>query len=404
MTEFPMIPFEEAQSIVMGATPTLGTEEAPLTQAMGRVLGESILATENLPPLPTATVDGFAIAPGGDGSTWRIAGEMAAGHYEPMRLSPGTAVRIMTGAVVPEGAEAVVMIEHTTETDGIVRVDSSPAPGENISPVGTNVQAGQTVLEKGTMIGPAEIGLLAAVGATSIAVHRQPRVGVLSTGDELVEPDIVPAVGAVRDSNRYALMAAIREAGGIAIDLGIARDTKAYPMQKITDALAKADILLTSGGVSRGAYDWVKPALAQIGQIHFGRVAQKPGKPLTFVTSGDKLLFGLPGFPVSSLVTFELYVRPVMLKMQGCKSIHRPAIEVRTEETLQPDAERLEFKRAIVGWREGQLWAQTTGNQASSRLLSLSSANALLAIPAGTTPLRRGTEVSAILIGELQNL
>lgn len=403
MTEFPMISFEEAQRIVLEAVPTLGTEKISLAQAAGRVLGQSIVAKENLPLLPTATVDGFALAFEGDTLTFRIVGEIAAGHFEPLTLSPGTAVRIMTGAVVPPGAEAVAMVEHTTEDNGIVRLHRPPSLGENISPIGSDVQAGQTVLEKGTVLGPAEIGLLAAVGATEFAVHRQPRVGVLSTGDELVEPDVSPPAGAVRDSNRYALMAAIEEAGGIAVDLGIARDSTSYPMQRIKDALAQVDILLTSGGVSRGAYDWVKPALAQIGQIHFGSVATKPGKPLTFATSGDKQLFGLPGFPVSSLVTFELYVRPAMLKMQGRHSIHRPTIRVLTEESLRPDAERLEFKRAVAHWTDGRLWARTTGPQASSRLLSLAGANALLVIPAGTAPIEEGTEVNAILIGELHN-
>jgi molybdopterin molybdotransferase len=257
------------------------------------------------------------------------------------------------------------------------------------------------VLPSGTVIGPADIGVLATIGQAQVSVHRRPRVALLSTGDEVVEWTERPTAGQVRDSNRPALLAAVREAGGIPISLGRALDFEADQRAMIEDGVHQADVVISSGGVSMGARDLIKPILAQLGTVHVGRILFKPGKPMTFATVGDTLVFGLPGFPVSSLVTFEVFVRPALRQLQGFHQVTRPKILVTLEHDLTPDGSRLEYQRAVVRTREGELCATTTGAQSSSRLLSMVGANALLEIQPGATPLPAGTRVLALLVGEL---
>jgi molybdenum cofactor synthesis domain-containing protein len=261
---------------------------------------------------------------------------------------------------------------------------------------------GQVVLEAGNRIGPAEVGLLATVGCTRVPVYRRPRVAVLATGDELVEPDQTPPPGAVRDSNRFALMAAAEEAGAEVAWQAHAVDDEAALEQAMRSGLEQADVLLTSGGVSMGTRDLIKPILERIASIQFGRVSFKPGKPLTFATTdAGKLIFGLPGFPVSSLVTLEVFVRPALLKLGGASTVLRPRVGVALGHEVRPDPLRLEYQRAHVQWEGERFVARTTGLQSSSRLLSIVGANALLELQPGEQSLGAGTIVQALLLANL---
>ena len=393
-----MISPEEALCIVLEHTPLLGTEAIGLGEALGRVLAEEVIATDDIPPFLASAKDGFALI-AADGSAWRrVIGEQMAGASIGAVVEPGTAVRIMTGAPLPQGADAVAMVEHTEELKGSVRLLRPVQPGQDARPVGQDLAAGEQVLTSGAPLGPAEIGLLASVGRTRVRVHRLPRVAVLTTGDELVEPDQPLGPGLIHNSNRYALLAAASWAGADVVWSGHARDDEGDLHLLMTKALQEANVLLTSGGVSMGRRDLVKPLLEEMGRVHFGRVAQKPGKPLTFATVGEKLIFGLPGFPVSSLVSFELYIRPALRKMQGHTRLQRPRSEVVLAHPIHHQPDRTEFQRAIITRQRGAYWAKTTGLQVSGRLRSLVGANALLVLPAGRADFHRGDAVTAILL------
>ena len=406
---YPMVPINEAQHIITAHVAPLGVEEIDVLRdtADGRVLAEDVYATDPLPDVPKAAVDGYALRSADGVAPRRVIAEVIAGAAPGLRVEPGTAVRVMTGAPVPEGADAVVMVEHTEEQDGTLTVRHALSAGDNIHTVGQDIAAGQCVLTRGTTLGAAEIGLLATVGRVRVQVYRRPIVAVLATGDEVYEPDSEVFPGGVRDSNRYALMAAAREAGCVAVSLGIARDDLSVQRAAILDAVDRADVLLTSGGVSMGTRDLIKPLLAELGTVHFGRIAFKPGKPTTFATidrpgrASPLLVFGLPGFPVSSLVSFEVFVRPALRRLQGDARPERPRVRVTLRDPIYPSADRPEYQRAIVGWAEGRLVARSTGRQGSSRLMSMLGANAMLIVLPGTQPFPAGAELEALLTGPL---
>jgi molybdenum cofactor synthesis domain-containing protein len=396
-----ILPVAEALRIVAARTPRLPTEPVRTVDAAGRVLAETILAREQMPPFPASTVDGYAVV-ASDTAEWRrVVQDVFAGRADGARVGEGTAARIMTGAPLPPGADAVAMFEDTEERDGAVRLRRPARPGDNLRPVGVDLEIGQTVLEAGTVIGPAEIGLLATLGVAEVAVSRRPRLAVLSTGDELVEPDARPAAGAIRDSNRYALLAAAAAAGAEPLSMGMVRDDEAAQRERLRAAFDAADVVVTSGGVSVGARDLIKPLLEELGTVHFGRIALKPGKPLTFATVGQKLAFGLPGNPVSALVTFEVFVRPTLLRMQGRNVATRPRVAVQLEHPFGKTRDRTEYHRALARWDGGRIVARSTGSQISSRLVSMVGANALLEIEPGEGTLPAGATVPALLIGEL---
>lgn len=398
---YPMVSVEEAIEMILARAAPLGTEEISITNGLGRVLAETIVATDDMPPFDTASVDGYAVISADGIQPRRVLAEITAGHVDRQRVETGTAMRIMTGAPLPAGADAVVMVEETSEVDGVVRLERAPRPGENVHRRGQDVSVGQQVLQPGTVLGAAELGLLATVGRARVQVYRQPIVAVLSTGDELIEPDQLLRPGAIRDSNRYALLASIREAGGLAVSLGAVRDDETAQEALIREGLRQADVVLTSGGVSVGSRDLIKPILRRIGTIHFGRVSFKPGKPTTFATVDDRLVFGLPGFPVSSLVSFEVFVRPALRKLQGHARLFRPMIRVEIAHDLTPSPDRVEYQRAVVCWDRGRLVARATGSQRSSRLLSMVGANALLRIAPGTARIPSGSQVDAMLVDEI---
>jgi molybdopterin molybdotransferase len=399
---YPMVEVGKALQTILAHAAPLGQERVELTHARGRVLAEDITADADLPGLPRSSVDGYAVIAGDDASELDVLEEVTAGRLAHAQVRPGAAVRIMTGGTLPEGADAVVMVEEVEETDSRAVLQHRPKPGENVHPPGMDLARGQSVLSKGSRIGSAEIGLLATVGCAQVPVYRRPRVAVLATGDELVEPDQTPPPGSVRDSNRYALISAAEDAGADVVWQAHARDDEAELERAMHDGLAAADVLLTSGGVSMGTRDLIKPLLDSMASIHFGRVSFKPGKPLTFATTSDrKLAFGLPGFPVSSLVTFEVFVRPALLKLGGAERVLRPRVDVELGHEIRPDAFRLEFQRASVAWEDGRFVARTTGLQASSRLMSIVGANALLELQPGTDVLAKGTMVQALLLANL---
>ncbi|HEX9926359.1 MAG TPA: gephyrin-like molybdotransferase Glp, partial [Anaerolineae bacterium] len=307
---YPMIEIEEALAIIEREVRPLPAVRLAFAEAMDHVLAEDIYAAEPMPPFPAAAVDGFAVIAADGPGRRRIVGDQMAGYVAKLRVEPGTAARVTTGAPVPAGADTMIMVEQTEERDG--QVDIRPGDiqaGANIRPVGQDINQGQLVLSQGTVLGPPELGLLGTVGQAEVAVYRRPTVAVMSTGDEIVEPHHTPQPGQIRDANRFTLMGVVRDAGAVPLDLGIIRDDVTSVQETIERGLTEADVLLTSGGVSMGELDLVKPYLASRGMIHFGRVNTKPGKPVTFATIDNKLCFAMPGFPVSALVSFEIFVR-----------------------------------------------------------------------------------------------
>jgi molybdopterin molybdotransferase len=396
-----MVSIEEARRIIAPHAAPLPAEEVSSLNADGRVLAEDAYAPEHIPDVPKASMDGYALLAADGLAPRRVLAELTAGGDQHVALTPGTAARIMTGTPLPPGADAVVMVEQTEERDSLLWVERAPEPGQYIQTVGNDITAGELLLARGTLLGAAEVGLLATVGRTRIAVYRRPQVAVLATGDEVVEPDAARGAGSIRDSNRYALLAAVREAGGEAISLGIARDERDTQRRAILEGLERCDVLLTSGGVSMGTRDLIKPLLAELGTVHFGRIAFKPGKPTTFALVAGKMVFGLPGFPVSSLVSFEVFVRPALRMLQGAAQPDRPLVRVALAQAIKPSPDRPEYQRANVAWRDGRLVAASTGAQSSSRLLSMRGANALLLVPPGQQSYPAGAELEALLTGPL---
>lgn len=407
-----MLPVAEALAIVLAQAAPLAVTSVGLQEALGLVIPQDVTATEDLPPFPASIVDGYAVVAFDGPGDYAVAGEVTAGRVPDLALRSGQVAYITTGAPMPAGADAVVMVEDSVRlADGRVRLAGRVSPGDNVRPVGTDVQAGQVVLDAGTRLGPAEIGLLATVGRAHVDVFPRPRVAVLSTGDEVVDPGDLPGPGQIRDSNRAMLWSAVLAAGGDAVDLGIATDERSDIEARLRRGLVEADILLSTGGVSMGELDLIKPLLERMGQVHFGRVRLKPGKPCTFATvemgGRKRLVFGLPGNPVSGLVTFYLLVVPAMRRLAGWPDPHLRRVHAHLTQALPLDPARPEYHRATLRWDKalnegrGGYWALSTGHQASSRLLSMRSANALLELPQAEGKLEAGSVVSALIIGEL---
>ncbi len=404
-SSYPMISIEEAVQIILREVHPLAPVRVPFAGALGLILAEDVYADEPLPPFRAASVDGYAVIAADPAPVRRVIGEQAAGYLADLTVIPGTAARVTTGAPIPNGADAMVMVEFTEEHAGQVTVKTKVEAGSNIRPVGQDLAQGQLVLSRGIRLGAPEIGLLAMVGRREVLAHPAPRVAVMSTGDELVEPGEPLKPGQIRDSNRFSLMNAVREAGGAPIDLGTVKDQAEVLQATIERGLREANALLTSGGVSMGRLDLVKPYLAARGTIHFGRVRAKPGKPVTFATVDGVPAFGMPGFPVSAMVSFEIYVRPALLKMAGHTRLDRPRRRVTVTHAVRHEAGRTEFQRAVVTRHpDGHYTAATTGFQGSGRLLSMSGANALLVLPYEVGDFPAGSEVEALITGPLHEL
>ena len=411
---YPLVEVDEAAALVLDRTPVLGIERVALAHCIGRVLAEDLVAPASLPLFPSSAVDGYALRAADAGKPLRVIGESAAGRPFAGTIQPGTAARILTGGVLPDGADCVVMVEEVTLAGDVVTTTSPLRAGTNFHAPGADVSAGEKVVAAGTQLGAAELGLAAALGFPRLPVRRRPRVALLSTGDELVEVGEKPGRGQIVDSNRWALLAALREAGAEVRGLGIGPDEPEALRKLVVDVLREVDVLVTSGGVSVGTHDLIKPLLESLGSVHVGRVKLKPGKPFTFATlpahaphpnplpsrgEGEfKLAFGLPGFPVSSLVTFEVFVRPALRKMQGFAALHRPTLPVRLAYNARASADRTEYQRVTLRREGRELVAETTGSQSSSRLMSLAGAHALVRIPPGDQGISAGSIVDALIL------
>jgi molybdopterin molybdotransferase len=401
-----MMTVEEARAAILARFQPLDAEQVAVAAALGRVLAVDAVAQEDLPPFDNSAMDGYAVraadTAGADEARPRrleLAGEVPAGSVYSGVLAPGAAIRILTGAPVPAGADAVIQQELTEAGDGWVEARAEVTPGTNIRKAGGDVRAGAPLVGRGSEIGPAEIALLAALGVDPVVVTRRPRVAILATGDELAGPGQTPRPGQIRDSNGPYLAAAVTRAGATAWTLGIARDNADDLRARLREA-AQADLVLTTGGVSVGTYDLVKQILAEQGAVEFWRVRMRPGKPLAFGTLGTTPLLGLPGNPVSTAVTFELFGRPAIRRMLGCVAIERPAIEVELAGAPIERGDRRHYVRARLSSREGRLMATPTGPQGSHIITSLLGASALLVIHEGTGTIAPGERVPALLLAE----
>jgi molybdopterin molybdotransferase len=407
-----LIGVDEALRKVLAGVAPLDAEEVGLKDALDRVLVEPVLAREDIPPFANSAMDGYAVraddvaqASKDSPVKLRVTGSVAAGYAPDVVVTPGTAVRIMTGAPIPAGADTVVRFENTDEAASkggasreFVQVYVPPKKVENVREAGEDVKAGGEILKAGTLLRPQEVGLLASVGVTSVRVHRRPRVAILSTGDELVPPDSDLDPGRIRDANEYSLYALVTKYGGIPIPLGIARDTEEDIRSKLKQGIeAKADLFLTSAGVSKGDYDVVKAVLNAEGEISFWMVKMKPGQPLAFGYVQGVPLLGLPGNPVSSIVSFEQFGRPMLLKMQGHKCLRKPTIRAITAERFKNSGRR-NYVRVIVERKGGCYVARKAGPQGSGILQTISNANGLMIIPEGVTRVEAGESVEVQML------
>ncbi|XP_055741550.1 gephyrin isoform X3 [Salvelinus fontinalis] len=420
MSPFPLTSMDKAFITVLEMTAVLGTEIINYRDGMGRVLAQEVYAKDNLPPFPASVKDGYAVrAADGPGDRF-IIGESQAGEQPTHTVMPGQVMRVTTGAPIPCGADAVVQVEDTEllreSEDGTeeleVRILVQARPGQDIRPIGHDIKRGECVLSKGTHMGPSEIGLLATVGVTEVEVQKFPVVAVMSTGNELLNPEDDLHPGKIRDSNRSTLLATIQEHGYPTINLGIVGDNPDDLLNALNEGISRADVIITSGGVSMGEKDYLKQVLDidLHAQIHFGRVFMKPGLPTTFATLDmdgvRKLIFALPGSnPVSAVVTCNLFVIPALRKMQGILDPRPTIIKARLSCDVKLDP-RPEYHRCILTWhhQEPLPWAQSTGNQVSSRLMSMRSANGLLMLPPKTeqyVELHKGEVVDVMVIGRL---
>jgi molybdopterin molybdotransferase len=390
----------EALRTVLDATPVLGRETIAVRDALGRVLAAPVASTRQLPPADNSAMDGYAVrradlagASRARPSELAICCEIAAGGSADRLLGPGEAARILTGAPVPPGADAVVRQEDTERAGDRVRVFVTPDPREHIRDAGEDVRVGDQVLDEGTVIGPAHVGMLASLGRSVVPVHQRPRVAILSTGDELVEPDEAIDGGRIVSSNSYSLAAQCRELGADPIYLGIAPDTP-EEVERYFCAGLGADLLVSSAGVSVGDRDHVRGVLDKLGcSLLFWGVKIKPGYPLAFgrfARDGGPLVFGLPGNPVSAMMTFEQFVRPALRKLTGHRSYFRPTLQARLAETLHKKAGRLHFVRVVLERCDGEVVAHSTGSQSSGVLRSMARAQGLLIFPAEATEIAAG--------------
>jgi len=395
------IAVEEARRLVLDGIAPLPPETVTVPGALGRVLAVAVTAGRTLPPADCSAMDGYALRAADLAGATRAAArelalafEVAAGASAPRALRPGEAARIFTGAPLPEGADSVVMQEDTEAAGARVRFFAAPGPGEHVRAAGEDVRAGETVLEPGTRLGPPHVGVLASLGRSFVRVHRRPRVAILSGGDELVEPDEDVAGGRIVASNAWSLAAACTEAGALATQLGIARDTPRDLERSLRAGLA-SDVLVSSAGVSVGDHDHVRPVLEKLGcRLVFWGVEMKPGYPVTFGRFEEgtgPLVFALPGNPVSALVTFEQFVRPALLRLAGRRTLARPVLRARLGETLRKKAGRCHFVRVTLARESEGFVARSTGNQSSGVLRSLALAHGLLVFPAEATELAAGS-------------
>ena len=395
-----MLTYEEALAQILDKVILRAPQETALQDALGRVLAETVVSPVALPPFANSAMDGFAVraadVPGAT-ALLPVSGDIPAGSPTGQVLAAGTALRIMTGAPLPAGADRVVPVEDTEAQGDHVVIKDTGLPGQFVRAAGEDVAAGEVVVTADSLIRPAEIGMLAAVGRAAVSVYPPPRVAIISTGDELVELGQALRPGQIYNSNGPALAAQVTEAGGLVTQRLHARDTP-EALREAFDACTGADVLLTSGGVSVGEFDYVKAVFAERGTVDFWRVAIRPGRPLAFGNWGETLFFGLPGNPVSSLVTFELFVRPALRKMRGLSEWSRPLVQARLTEPASHHPGRRSYQRAFA-MREGDAWvAHPIGGQGSHQMRAMVLANALLILPHDVSEVLAGEFVTVMLL------
>jgi molybdopterin molybdotransferase len=398
----------EASARILERIAPLPVESVSLRDALGRVLGEDVHSPIELPLWDNSSMDGYAVraedivsATEASPVVLPVLETIRAGSHATHPLKARSAMRIMTGAPIPDGADTVIRVEDTDGGEHIVAIRDARDAGRNVRPHGEDMKRGSLVLARGTAIGPAAIGVLASVGQATVVVHRKPVVAVLSSGDELVDVDGFAAVlrgERIVSSNGYTIAAAARMNGADVVELGIVGDDPDEYRERLR-GVTGCDLLITSGGVSVGAFDFTKDVLQSLGaEMHLWRVKMRPGAPLGFGTLGAMPWLGLPGNPVSAMVTFELFARPVIRKLCGDTNIFRRTLEVRTRERITIAAPLTHFLRSVVEWDAGVPWARLTGPQGSGLLTSMSRANALLIVPPERDVVDAGESLDALLL------
>ena len=399
-----MLSVAEALERVLSGVPVLGAESVTLAEARARVLAEPVVAAREIPPWDNSSMDGYAlravdtVAASADRPVvLQVVGEVTAGRVAVRALGPSEAYRILTGAPLPPGGDAVVPQEDVHRDGARVTVRKAVEVGAYVRPRGEDIRPGDRILEPGTVLRPAALGVLAALGHARVTVHRRPQVAILSTGDELVDPQAPLGPGQIPDSNSYTISGLAADAGAVPTSLGIARDRREELIERLRAGL-QADVLVSSAGVSVGDRDFVREAVEALGaRIDFWQVNMRPGKPLTFGRIGECLFFGLPGNPVSSMVTFELFVRPVLRRLGGYRVLNRPRVRARALEPIDNPGSRPGYLRVHLEPGVGHLGARPTGQQGSAILRSMLLADGLAVVP-GDTKIPKGGEVDVILL------
>ena len=397
----------EAAARVVAAVTRLEPVRVARDDGRGHVLAEPVRSRVSLPPWANSAMDGYAVRAADIATTpvrLRVTETIAAGQFPARAVGVGEAARIMTGAPVPEGADSVVRVEDTDAGRDVVEIRANRDAGKNVRPAGEDVAAGQVALPAGTLLGAAQLGVLASIGAHEVVVTRAPRVAILASGDELVPPerfDEVLAGTRIVSSNGVTLRELVRESGGVPVDLGIAADTPASLREHLTRA-ADCDLVLTSGGISVGEFDYVRDVVASFGgALDFWRVRMRPGAPIGFGTLGRIPWIGLPGNPVSTMVTFELFARPAIRAMRGLADVHRRTVDVVLDEPVRVGVDLTHFLRAVVSiGADGVRRARLTGPQSSGILRSMALANALLVLPRGVREAPAGATLRALPLGD----
>jgi len=393
-----MRPLLDAQRDVLELVDRLPEQQVELAAAAGLVLAEPVVARHDLPPFANSAMDGYAViaADVADAPViLPVLEDVAAGSVPTQAVTSGTAIKIMTGAPMPDGADAVVAVENTEPGDGQVRILSGVPVGESVRPAGDDVAAGTVVLEVGERLTPVKLGVCSSLGYARPMVRRRPRVAILSTGDEIVPPETVAlAPGKIRDANRFTLRGVLEEVGAEVIDFGIVGDDAAELRNRFAAAAEAADVVVSSGGVSMGEYDLVKHLLAELGSVEFWKVAMKPAKPFAFGRIAGKPFFGLPGNPVSVAVAFEQFLRPALLHMMGAVLLFRPRVKAVLEQDVKTDPQKIVFLRvATTPGGDGLLRARLSGGQGSNILSALAAADAYAVIPVGVAEVAAGSLV-----------
>jgi molybdopterin molybdotransferase len=397
-----MLTVEQALDAMLPRIPLLGRERVEILAALGRVLAEVVVSRREIPPWPASSMDGYAVRAEdtGRGATLAVVGRVEAGSMPPRGVGRGEAMRIFTGAPLPVGADTVVPQEDVDAGEARIALRAAADRATYVRPCGEDVRAGERVLEPGTVLTSAELGLLASLGYSQVSVYRRPRVAILSTGDELADLGTEPGPGQIPNTNTYSLMAQVLEAGGQPANLGVAGDRLEVIEARVRSA-ADADALVSSAGVSVGELDLVRHALQRAGaELHLWQVSMRPGKPITFGSLGGRPVWGLPGNPVSAMVTFELFVRPALLKMGGRRRLMRPQVRATALEPVPNPGSRRAYLRVRLHAKDHRLGARLTGEQGSAILRSMVAADGLAVVPPDTVvPI--GDELEIIQLRDL---